>query len=245
MQGASRPSRGCLEIFGFTWGHRCERAHRSRLSKVSSNEPGVHRPDGASTPPHLAVACFLCYVNVMARPLNVDRDAVASGTLTLRLTTGDRATLDALVSTAAAKLEESGIQLTAAAYVRGLIRREANQAREARERAANDARRAANDAREAREALEARERADDETRGFMGPRPGWATKLAPLEEPIDREVRELLIRVITALGKGAQRQIAAAAQLTQDEISSFKLNRKGMTDAKFYRLKAALESLSS
>ena len=181
----------------------------------------------------------------MARPLNVDRDAVASGTLTLRLTNGDRATLDALVSTAAAKLEESGIQLTAAAYVRGLIRREANQAREARERAANDARRAANDAREAREALEARERADDEIRGFMGPRPGWATKLAPLEEPIDREVRELLIRVITALGKGAQRQIAAAAQLTQDEISSFKLNRKGMTDAKFYRLKAALESLSS
>ena len=221
MQGASRPSRGCLEIFGFTWGHRCERAHRSRLSKVSSNEPGVHRPDGASTPPHLAVACFLCYVNVMARPLNVDRDAVASGTLTLRLTNGDRATLDALVSTAAAKLEESGIQLTAAAYVRGLIRREANQA------------------------LEARERADDETRGFMGPRPGWATKLAPLEEPIDREVRELLIRVITALGKGAQTRIADAAKLTQHEISSFKLNRKGMTDAKFYRLKAALESLSS
>ena len=163
---------------------------------------------------------------------------MASGTLTLRLTTGDRATLDALVSTAAAKLEESGIQLTAAAYVRGLIRREANQAREARE--ARE--RAGNDAREAREA---RERADNETRGFGGPRPGWAERDAPLEEPIDREVRELLIRVISELGKGAQTRIAAAAKLTQHEISSFKLNRKGMTDAKFYRLKAALESLSS
>ena len=60
----------------------------------------------------------------MARPPKLDRDGVATETLTLRLTRSDRAMLDALVAHAAAELQQAGVDMTATAYVRGLIRRE-------------------------------------------------------------------------------------------------------------------------
>ena len=60
----------------------------------------------------------------MARPPKTDRSSVASDTLTLRLTADDRATLDALVAAKAAELELEGMDISAAFYVRGLIRRE-------------------------------------------------------------------------------------------------------------------------
>ena len=60
----------------------------------------------------------------MGRPPKTDRAAVGSETLTLRLTPEDRATLDKLVAAKSAELEENGLDMTAAAYVRGLIRRE-------------------------------------------------------------------------------------------------------------------------
>lgn len=48
-----------------------------------------------------------------------------TGTLTLRLSHEDRSLLDRLVEQRAAELIDDGIEVTAASYVRGLIRREA------------------------------------------------------------------------------------------------------------------------
>ena len=49
----------------------------------------------------------------------------ATETLTLRLTREDRALLDRLIALRAADLADDGIDVSAASYVRGLIRREA------------------------------------------------------------------------------------------------------------------------
>jgi hypothetical protein len=61
----------------------------------------------------------------MARPLKQDRSSVATDTLTLRLSPDDRAMLDRLVALRAVELVDEGIEVTAASFVRGLIRREA------------------------------------------------------------------------------------------------------------------------
>lgn len=58
----------------------------------------------------------------MGRPRIADRAAVASATLTLRLTADDRELLDRLVAARSADLD--GADVTAASYVRWLIRRE-------------------------------------------------------------------------------------------------------------------------
>jgi transcriptional regulator with XRE-family HTH domain len=63
----------------------------------------------------------------MARPKKADRASVATETLALRLTEEDRAVLDRLVEAARASVADSGAELTAAGYVRGLIRREAKR----------------------------------------------------------------------------------------------------------------------
>jgi hypothetical protein len=57
------------------------------------------------------------------RPL--DPAGPATGTLTLRLSDVDRELLDRLVADRASELAPEGIEVTAASYVRGLIRREA------------------------------------------------------------------------------------------------------------------------
>jgi hypothetical protein len=61
----------------------------------------------------------------MARPLLENRRDVVSTTLTLRLTRQDRALLRQLVALKAEELVDSGMEATAASYVRGLIRHEA------------------------------------------------------------------------------------------------------------------------
>ncbi len=61
----------------------------------------------------------------MARPRKQDRSSVATDTLTVRLSPDDRAMRDRLVAHRAAELAEEGIEVTAASFVRGLIRREA------------------------------------------------------------------------------------------------------------------------
>jgi hypothetical protein len=55
----------------------------------------------------------------------IDPTGPATGTLTLRLSEQDRDLLDRLVADRAADLAREGIEVTAASYVRGLIRREA------------------------------------------------------------------------------------------------------------------------
>jgi hypothetical protein len=61
----------------------------------------------------------------MARPARRDRTTLVEATLTLRLTTEDRELLKKLVELRSAELSVDGIEVTAASYVRGLIRREA------------------------------------------------------------------------------------------------------------------------
>jgi hypothetical protein len=61
----------------------------------------------------------------MARPPLENRRNVADATLTLRLTRQDRELLQELVALKAEELVDSGMEATAASYVRGLIRHEA------------------------------------------------------------------------------------------------------------------------
>ena len=61
----------------------------------------------------------------MARPALENRRNVADTTLTLRLTRRDRELLQELVALQAAELMDTGTEVTAASYVRGLIRHEA------------------------------------------------------------------------------------------------------------------------
>ena len=61
----------------------------------------------------------------MARPPREERRSVVDATLTLRLTQQDRELLQELVALKAAELVDTGMEATAASYVRGLIRHEA------------------------------------------------------------------------------------------------------------------------
>jgi hypothetical protein len=61
----------------------------------------------------------------VARPPIDNRHNVADATLTLRLTRQDRELLRELVALKAEELVDSGMETTAASYVRGLIRQEA------------------------------------------------------------------------------------------------------------------------
>jgi hypothetical protein len=62
----------------------------------------------------------------MSRPARRDRAAVVDTTLTLRLTHEDRELLQKLVELRSAQLSDEGLEVTAASYVRGLIRRDAS-----------------------------------------------------------------------------------------------------------------------
>jgi hypothetical protein len=61
----------------------------------------------------------------MTRPSTESRRSVADATLTLRLTQHDRELLQALVALQASEMADLGVEVTAASYVRGLIRHEA------------------------------------------------------------------------------------------------------------------------
>ena len=81
---------------------------------------GAHTGLGAAPGPGMPVA------DKKRMPRSDDhRRAAADTTLTLRLTRQDRALLQELVSLQAAELADTGMESTAASYVRGLIRHEA------------------------------------------------------------------------------------------------------------------------
>jgi len=61
----------------------------------------------------------------MTKLTHVDRRSVADATLTLRLTQQDRALLQELIALQAVEMIDTGMEVTAASYVRGLIRHEA------------------------------------------------------------------------------------------------------------------------
>jgi hypothetical protein len=91
----------------------------------------------------------------VARPPIENRRAVVDTTLTLRLTRQDRELLQELVALKAAELVDSGMEATAASYVRGLIRQEA-RARGLLSAGAQTKRAAANDESEGRVASNGR-----------------------------------------------------------------------------------------
>lgn len=62
----------------------------------------------------------------MARTPNEKRPVV-DATLTLRLTQNDRELLQALVERQAVEMADTGVEVTAASYVRGLIRHAARE----------------------------------------------------------------------------------------------------------------------
>lgn len=64
----------------------------------------------------------------MAQRTKTETRAAIDATLTLRLTQQDRALLHQLVALRTRDLQDSGVEVTAASYVRGLIRHEARLA---------------------------------------------------------------------------------------------------------------------
>ncbi|WP_437308035.1 hypothetical protein [Sorangium sp. So ce388] len=63
----------------------------------------------------------------MTRPTQEKGRQVVNATLTLRLTRHDRELLQALVALQAEEMSDTGVEVTAASYVRGLIRHEARK----------------------------------------------------------------------------------------------------------------------
>ena len=149
----------------------------------------------------------------MARPLKQDRSSVATDTLTLRLSPDDRAMLDRLVAHRAAELADEGIEVTAASFVRGLIRREAK----------------------ARGLLDV---ASGNT--TASEKPGATSEPAPAPRPLSpTQVRAALQQAIDS-GQ-TQRQIALRADLDASGLSRFLAGKHTLTEANLAKLAVALK----
>ena len=147
----------------------------------------------------------------MARPPKQDRSSVATDTLTLRLSPDDRAMLDRLVADRAAELADEGIEVTAASFVRGLIRREAK-------------------ARGLLDATPGNVAANEKPRAASEPEP---RPLSPTQ------VRAALQRAIDS-GQ-TQRQIASRADLDAPRLSRFLAGKHALTEENLAKLAIALK----
>jgi hypothetical protein len=154
----------------------------------------------------------------MARPLKTDRDTVATDTLTLRLTPADRATLDSLVAAKAAELASMGVEITAAAYVRGLIRQEANRVHGL---APNPA-----------------------TPSSHPPAPLVERRATPRPAaPDENQTRALLDRVLNK-GIGIRKSdVCKLSGVDAGQLSKWIARAKGLSDIKLRQLASALEVL--
>jgi hypothetical protein len=149
----------------------------------------------------------------MARPPKQDRSSVATDTLTLRLSPDDRAMLDRLVAHRAAELADEGIEVTAASFVRGLIRREAK-------------------ARGFLDAATGNAIAIEKPRATSGP--------APEPRPLGpTQVRAALQQAIDS-GQ-TQRQIALRADLDASRLSRFLAGKHTLTEENLAKLAVALK----
>jgi hypothetical protein len=147
----------------------------------------------------------------MARPPKQDRSSVATDTLTLRLSPDDRAMLDRLVAHRAAELADEGIEVTAASFVRGLIRREAK-------------------ARGLLDAASTTITTSEKPRATTEPEP---RPLSP------NQVRAALQQAIDA-GQ-TQRQIASRADLDASRLSRFLAGKHTLTEENLAKLAVALK----
>jgi transcriptional regulator with XRE-family HTH domain len=149
----------------------------------------------------------------MARPPKQDRSSVATDTLTLRLSPDDRAMLNRLVAHRAAELVDEGIEVTAASFVRGLIRREAK-------------------ARGLLDAASGTATASENSDATSEP--------APARRPLSpTQVRAALQKAIDS-GQ-PQRQIALRAGLDASRISRFLTGKHTLTDENLAKLAVALK----
>ena len=149
----------------------------------------------------------------MARPPKQDRSSVATDTLTLRLSPDDRAMLDRLVAHRAAELADEGIEVTAASFVRGLIRREAK-------------------ARGLLDAASGTTTASEKPRATSDP--------APAPRPLSpTQVRAALQQAIDS-GQ-TQRQIALRADLDTSRLSRFLAGKHTLTEENLAKLALALK----
>lgn len=146
----------------------------------------------------------------------------AEVTLTLRMTEHDRALLDRLVALRAEELAELGadeIEVTAASYVRGLIRREAK-------------------AKGVTAALAAQEPS------AKPPAPSPAPEAPPTpaaRTPEEAEAAEVHAALVRAIDAGAtQAQIAERAGVDAGALSKFKKSGSGLSPEKLKKLRRAL-----
>ena len=148
----------------------------------------------------------------MARPLKQDRSSVATDTLTLRLSPDDRAMLDRLVAHRAAELADEGIEVTAASFVRGLIRREAK----------------------------ARGLLDAASGTTASEKPPVTREPEALTRPLSpNQVRAALQMAIDS-GQ-TQRQIASRADLDASRLSRFLAGKHTLTEENLAKLAVALK----
>jgi hypothetical protein len=147
----------------------------------------------------------------MARPPKQDRDSIATDTLTLRLSPDDRGLLDRLVAQRAAELAEEGIDVTAASFVRGLIRREAK----------------------ARGLLDA-------GGGDAKPGDKARTPPEPEARPIGPNAIRAALKLAIDAGE-SQRQIALRAGIDPSRISRFLAGKDGLTEDTLAKLAIVLK----
>lgn len=148
-----------------------------------------------------------------------------TGTLTLRLSQEDRSLLDRLVEQRAAELIDDGIEVTAASYVRGLIRREAR----------------------ARGLLDAVARLPDPATAGLAPSAVEPVTTATGQEPaVPREplsVSGLRAALKEVVESGvSQAEIARRAQIHTGQLSQFKQGKTALSADTRRRLYAALKT---
>jgi hypothetical protein len=150
----------------------------------------------------------------MARPPKQDRSSVATDTLTLRLSPDDRAMLDRLVAHRATELADEGIEVTAASFVRGLIRREAK----------------------------ARGLLDAASTTTATEKPGATSAPAPSPAPRPLSPTQVRTALQQAIDSGqTQRQIASRAELDASRLSRFLAGKHTLTEENLAKLAVALK----
>jgi hypothetical protein len=150
----------------------------------------------------------------MVRQPKEDRAGIATETLTLRFTLEDRTLLARLVALRAAELSDEGLEVTAASYVRGLIRRDAK----------------------AKGILE--ETAAPPMVEWISPSPEapGASQAAP------PSVDEVLVALLRAIRGGtSQAELARQAGLNGGHLSRFKTNKTGLSPEALRKLASVLK----
>ena len=145
----------------------------------------------------------------MRRPPK-DSSGPATETLTLRLSIADREILDRLVALRAEELGDEAVEVTAASYVRALLRREA------------------------------RAKGVLPSSGIAPAEPGGPVeaRASALKDPVADELRAALAQAIAA--GALQSDLAREAGINKSEVSRFKAGQRGLSTEARRRLGEAI-----